>query len=252
VLTWGAELLIRGGVALARRLGISSIIVGLTIVVLGTSAPELAVRIDAALTGNGALAVGNMAGIYAVNISLILGFSGLLRPLALHRDTITPDLPAMRAAGSLMLLLTLDGSLSRLDGGLLVATGVIYTALVMRSARRSHLLVQAEFPFKEKCSHVYEARTTALSLAHLSGGIVLVVISANWLVTGAVGLAKHWGVSDAFIGLTIVAIGTSAPELVTTVMSTIRGGPGRGHWQSDWQQRLHHLRHPWSNLPHGG
>jgi cation:H+ antiporter len=223
VLIWGAELLTRGGVMLARQLGIAPIIIGLTIVAIGTSAPELAVGIDAALMGNGALAVGNIAGTNTVNVLLILGFSALLRPLALQRDTITLDLPAMLAAGTLMLLLTLDGGLSRLDGGLLLLTGIVYTALVVRSARRSRRLVRIEAPHPEDDSGVKDGRRTALSVARLAAGIVLVVVSADWLVTGAVGLARLWGVSDAFIGLTIVAIGTSAPELVTTVMSTIRG-----------------------------
>lgn len=223
VLIWGAELLTRSGVTLARQLGIAPIIIGLTIVALGTSAPELAVGIDAALIGNGALAVGNIAGTNTVNVLLILGLSALLRPLALQTDTLTLDLPAMLVAGLLMLALAVDGSLSRLDGALLLTAGVVYTSLVVRSARRSRRLVQAEAPFKKEGTGRPEEKKTLVSLARLAAGIVLVVVSANWLVTGAVGLARLWGVSDAFIGLTIVAIGTSAPELVTTVMSTLRG-----------------------------
>jgi cation:H+ antiporter len=223
VLIWGADLLTRSGVTLARQFGIAPIIIGLTIVALGTSAPELAVGIDAALIGNGALAVGNIAGTNTVNILLILGLSALIRPLALQRDTLTLDLPAMLVAGLLMLALTVDGKLSRLDGAMLLTAGVVYTALVVRSARRSRRLLQADAPFKDESIGGPEERRTMASLAQLVTGIVLVVVSANWLVTGAVGLARLWGVSDAFIGLTIVAIGTSAPELVTTVMSTIRG-----------------------------
>ena len=223
VLIWGAELLTRSGVTLARQLGIAPIIIGLTIVALGTSAPELAVGIDAALIGNGALAVGNIAGTNTVNILLILGLSALIRPLVLQKDTLTLDLPSMLVAGLLMLALTVDGRLSRLDGAVLLTAGVVYTSLVVRSARRSRRLVQAEAPFEKEGTGRQEEKKTLVSLAQLVAGIVLVVISANWLVTGAVGLARLWGVSDAFIGLTIVAIGTSAPELVTTVMSTLRG-----------------------------
>ena len=223
VLIWGAELLTRSGVTLARQLGIAPIVIGLTIVALGTSAPELAVGIDAALIGNGALAVGNIAGTNTVNVLLILGLSALLRPLALQPDTLTLDLPAMLVAGLLMLVLTVDGSLSRLDGALLLTAGVVYTSLVVRSARRSRRLVQAEAPFKKEGTGRPAEKRTLVSLAQLAAGIVLVVVSANWLVTGAVGLARLWGVSDAFIGLTVVAVGTSAPELVTTVMSTLRG-----------------------------
>ncbi len=223
VLILGAELLTRSGITLARQLGIAPIIIGLTIVALGTSAPELAVGIDAALIGNGALAVGNIAGTNTVNVLLILGLSALLRPLALQTDTLTLDLPAMLIAGLLMLGLSADGSLSRLDGAVLLAAGGVYTVLVVRSARRSRRLVQVEDPLKEGGSGGPEGNRALISIAQLLAGIILVVVSADWLVTGAVGLARLWGVSDAFIGLTVVAIGTSAPELVTTVMSTLRG-----------------------------
>lgn len=223
VLILGAELLTRSGITLARQLGIAPIIIGLTIVALGTSAPELAVGIDAALIGNGALAVGNIAGTNTVNVLLILGLSALLRPLALQTDTLTLDLPAMLIAGLLMLGLSADGSLSRLDGAVLLAAGGVYTVLVVRSARRSRRLVQVEDPLKEGGSGGPKGNRALISIAQLLAGIILVVVSADWLVTGAVGLARLWGVSDAFIGLTVVAIGTSAPELVTTVMSTLRG-----------------------------
>lgn len=129
----------------------------------------------------------------------------------------------MLVAGLLMFGLSVDGSLSRLDGALLLTAGVIYTGLVVRSARSSRRLVRAEAPLMKVGAGQAEEKKALVSLAQLAAGIVLVVISANWLVTGAVGLARLWGVSDAFIGLTIVAIGTSAPELVTTVMSTLRG-----------------------------
>lgn len=224
VLIVGAEFVTRGGSDLASRLGVPPILIGSTIVAIGTSAPELAVGIDAALQGNGALAVGNIAGTNTVNLLLILGLSALLHPLALHRRTLGLDLPVMVAAGLALLLLSLDGRLTRFDGAVLIAAGLAYTAAVLRTARRESRAVRMQ------CAPEYAApdaggrarRDILRSLAALVLGIGVIVVAADWFVDGAVALARLWGVSDAFIGLTVVAIGTSSPELVTTVVSTLR------------------------------
>lgn len=222
VLVTGAELLVRGGTALASRLNVSPAIIGLTVIAIGTSAPELAVGIDASLKGNGALAVGNIAGTNTVNILLILGLSALMKPLALQRRTLKLDLPAMLVAAIAMFVLSLDGSLSRLDGALLIMLGIAYSTLLIRAALRERAAAKDE-PDKKK-EKAGGARPGMLrNAALLLGGIVIVVFGADWLVSGGVAAAEIWGVSDAFIGLTIVAIGTSAPELVTTVVSTLRG-----------------------------
>ena len=225
VLVLGAELLTRGAVSVAQKLRIAPIIIGITIVAVGTSAPELAVGIDAGLMGNGALAVGNIAGTNTVNLLLIFGLSALIRPLALPADTIRLDLPAIMAAGILMLVLSLDGVLSRSDGVILVLAGIIYTGMVLHSARNASRQVRSEYA--SECGTVADkpdqAKATLTSVAQLAVGIGLVVVAAEWFVFGAVELARLWEVSDAFIGLTVVAIGTSAPELVTTIISTIRG-----------------------------
>lgn len=221
----GAELLTRSAVVLAAQLGIAPIVIGLTVVALGTSAPELAVGIQAASKGQGALAVGNIAGTNMVNILLILGLSSLIRPLALVSQTIRLDLPAMVVAAALMLLLAADGLLSRLDGAVLLGVGLVYTALVIRAARRESRKLRAEFareypPATPRNGHRW---TTARNAILLTAGITIVVVAADWFVDGTVALASSWGVSDAFIGLTVVAIGTSAPELVTTLLSTLKG-----------------------------
>lgn len=223
VLILGAELLTRGAATLARQLGIAPITVGLTIVALGTSTPELAVGIDATLRGQGTLAVGNIAGTNIVNILLILGLSALIRPLALGSQTIRVDMPAMVVAALLMLGLAADGILSRTDGIVLLVAGVAFTAMIVRAARLESRKLQAEFSREYPRAGNGQGLTTLLSGLQLGAGIALVVIAADWFVIGAVGLAQIWGVSDAFIGLTIVAIGTSAPELVTTILSTIKG-----------------------------
>lgn len=217
----GAELLVRGGSALATRLGISPLIIGLTVVALGTSTPELAVGIDAVIQGNGSLAVANIAGTNTVNILLILGLSASMRPLAIKMQTLRQELPAIVIASAALLLFASNGTLSRLEGAMLLAMGIAFTLLVIHAARRESLAIRLEF------AHAYgrqgfASREVATEVAMLAVGIVILVVGADWLVDGAVDLARRWHVSEAFIGLTIVAIGTSAPELVTTIVSTIR------------------------------
>ncbi|MGE2832563.1 calcium/sodium antiporter [Mycobacterium sp. SMC-4] len=236
LLVVGAEIMVRGGAQVAARLGISPIVIGLTVVSIGTSMPELAVGVVAARDGSGALAVGNIAGTNVVNILLILGLSALLVPLALQVRTIRFELPMMAAAAVLLLVLASDGVMSRVDGVILVVCALAYTVAVIRSARHEPHVVEDEFasevatefgaefgPLDEVAIATAARRRTALHVAMTLGGIALVVIGADWLVDGAVGIARQMGVSEALIGLTVVAIGTSAPELVTTVVSTIRG-----------------------------
>lgn len=219
----GAEFVVRGGGALATRLGIPPLIVGLTIVAIGTSTPELGVGIEAALQGNGSLAVGNIAGTNTVNILLILGLSAALRPLALQMQTLRLDLPLIVFASLVLMVMALDGLLTRIEGLILIALGLVFTFAIVRVARRESIKVKAQFAqeFAPEATSVWRWGPF-YELFVLAGGIAVIVLGADWLVDGAVSLARMWQVSDAFIGLTIVAIGTSAPELVTTVISTIR------------------------------
>jgi cation:H+ antiporter len=219
----GAELLTRAGMRLAGLVGVPPIIIGLTIVAVGTSTPELAVGIDAALVGSGSLAVGNIAGTNTFNILFILGISAILAPLVLELRAIRFDLPVMTAAAGALMLMTMDGLLSRAEGTILVAGAVLYTLGIIRHARRESRAVKAEFAGEyPRPVAGHPMRAVASSLAALSLGMAVVVIGAHWLVDGAVDLARTLGVSEAFIGLTVVAIGTSSPELVTTVVSTLR------------------------------
>jgi cation:H+ antiporter len=221
----GAEVMVKGGSRLAGRLGISPIVVGLTVVSIGTSMPELAVGVVAARDGSGALAVGNIAGTNVVNLLLILGLSAAMVPLALKLRTIRFELPMMAAAALLLWVLAADGVLSRIDGAILLTCAVGYTAAVIWSARRESREVLDELPEEARPAVVTSVvrHQTLREVTMLIGGIALVVIGADWLVNGAVGMARDLGVSDALIGLTVVAIGTSAPELVTTISSTLRG-----------------------------
>lgn len=224
ILVLGAELVTRGGSTLAGQLGIRPILIGLTVVAVGTSAPELAVGIEAALQGAGALAIGNIAGTNTVNVLLILGLSAAIRPLALRMETIRMDLPVMVVSALAMLVMAFDGALTRTEGILLLLGGCGYTAVVVILARQESRMVKIRFaeeynvPERIRSSRAGIARSTVTLLV----GIAVIVVAADWLVDSAVTLARIWGVTDAFIGLTIVAIGTSAPEFVTTILSTLK------------------------------
>ena len=217
----GADLLVRGGAALASHIGVRPIVVGLTVVALGTSLPELAVGVDSVRQGSPGLAVGNIVGTNLVNILFILGLSAWLRPIAFERRTLRFDLPAMTAASLALWLLALDGRLSRLDGTLLCLGGVAYTAGVIWTSRREPAPVQADYASSQA------ERTGAHGLLFrgltVLAGIGLVLVGAELLVDGAIDVARSLDVSEAVIGLTVIAIGTSAPELVTTLTSTARG-----------------------------
>ncbi|MGB3484409.1 MAG: calcium/sodium antiporter [Mycobacterium sp.] len=225
----GAEMLVRGGSRVAGSLGISPIIVGLTVVSIGTSMPELAVGVLAAAEGSGTLAVGNIAGTNTFNLLFILGLSAAIKPLSIPGRTLRFDLPAMTAAAILLWVLAADGVLSRIDGVVLVSAAVMYSAALIYTGRRESRQLRDEFvaEFSEDVPAPARLRSRRAKLAWNTGlllvGIAIVVIGADWLVDGAVGIAGEFGVSDAFIGLTVVAIGTSAPELVTTVVATLRG-----------------------------
>ncbi|GAA3706589.1 calcium/sodium antiporter [Gordonia hankookensis] len=214
----GAEGLVRGGSAIAARLGISPMLVGVTVVSIGTSLPELAVGIDAAVHDAGPLAVGNIAGTNIVNILLILGLSAAMVPLTLRRQTIRLDLPVMVVSALLLWALAANGSMSRLDGTILLVLAIAYTITVVRAE-----ISGDDAPLPEVLDTAPAPDRTGWRIVQLVGGMAVVIVGAEWLVTGAVDVAGDLGVSEAVIGLTVVAIGTSAPELATTIMSTIRG-----------------------------
>ena len=214
----GAEVLVRGAAALAGALGIPPVVVGLTVVSVGTSAPELAIGIDSAINDAGPLAVGNIAGTNIVNLLLILGLSAAIAPLAIAVPTIRRDLPIMAAVGLLLLALTWDGTLGRIDGAILLAVAAGYTLLIVVQARRDPIaarIAEEEVPAAKGRGWVHLLLTVV--------GLAVIVVGADLLVGGAVDLSRSFGVSEAVIGLTVVAIGTSAPELVTTLVSTFRG-----------------------------
>ena len=225
VVVLGAELVLRSASAIARLLGVPPIIIGLTIVSIGTSAPELAVVITAVAEGKSALAVGNIAGTNIVNILFILGLSALIRPLPLQLFSIRLDVPVMIAATLILIPMAWDGVLSRTEGMILIMAAVLYTVARVRVSRCESSAMHREFAQEYGAAAADPERpgtSRAWNGLLLVGGIALTVFGAQLLVSGAVDMAEAYGVSDAVIGLTIVAIGTSAPELVTTLVATMK------------------------------
>jgi cation:H+ antiporter len=218
----GADLIVRGGAALASHLGVRPIVIGLTVVALGTSLPELAVGIDAVRQGSPGLAVGNIVGANLVSILFILGLSALIRPIAFERRTLRFDLPAMTAASLALWLLALDDSLTRVDGIILCLGGAAYTAGIIWTSRRESAPVRADYASHSERSPA-RARQGLLRVLTMVAGIALVLLGAEFLVDGSIEIARSLEVSEAMIGLTVIAIGTTSPELVTTLTSTLRG-----------------------------
>ncbi|MFD4402394.1 calcium/sodium antiporter [Nocardia sp. NPDC058499] len=226
----GAELVVREGSAIAARFGISPLVVGMTIVSLGTSLPELAVGLNAARQGNAGLAVGNIVGTNVVNILLILGLSALIRPITFENRTLRIDLPAMIGAAVLLFVLARDGDLNTRDGVWLCLYGAAYlllmTALARSDAQRTDSTTgnsRAADGTGTSAGPPARERSVVREALLLVVGLAVVVAGSEFLVDGAVTVARDLGVTDAVIGLTIVAVGTSAPELVTTLVSTVRG-----------------------------
>jgi cation:H+ antiporter len=216
VLIAGGELLVRGASQIASRLGMSSLVIGLTVVAFSTSAPELAVTLGATASGQPDLAVGNVVGSNIVNILLILGVSALVIPLAVKAQLLRIDLPILLAISVLFLLLARDGTVSPQDGGLLLAVLVGYTALALIKGRRQPGDASQE-------ASAARAGRWWVDVAAVGAGIALLVMGAQLLVDGAVSIATGLGVSNLVIGLTVVAVGTSLPELATSVIAARRG-----------------------------
>ncbi|HSJ15246.1 MAG TPA: calcium/sodium antiporter [Longimicrobiales bacterium] len=215
LLVSGGEMLVRGSGRLAVSLGVPPLIVGLTVVAFGTSAPELAVSMQAIFTGQSPIAIGNVIGSNIFNVLVVLGLSALIVPLTVSTQLIRLDVPVMVSASVFMYLLASDGRLGPGDGALL-ATGIVaYTVFQILASRRKGENVEVE--------EVRGPRNVPLDLALIVGGIVTLILGSRWLVQGAVAVAQALGVSELVIGLTIVAAGTSLPEVVTSVVAALRG-----------------------------
>jgi len=224
LLVAGAEVLVRGAAKLAAQFGIPPLVIGLTVVAFGTSAPETAVSVQAAINGSGDLAIGNVIGSNIANVLLILGLTALVAPLIVSRQLIRLDVPIMIGASLVTYALAWDGSLSRLDGALLFAAVVAYTLFLVISSRREKA-AEADDEFAKEFGLDEPAKPYAglINAGLVIAGLVLLVLGSNFLVEGAVELARALGLSELVIGLTVIAIGTSLPELATSILAAIRG-----------------------------
>lgn len=219
ILTIGAEGLVRGSSALALRLGISPLVVGLTIVAFGTSAPELAVSVDAAASGSSSISIGNVIGSNIANIALILGLAAMIQPMRVQPTLLTMQIPIMIGVSLLLWGMTLDGSIGLWDGVLLFTGIILYLLHSYRSARTAEVPGLA-VPLPEGNPALMSKTWFCLLL--IVAGLAALVGGGSLLVDSAVEIARFFEVSESLIGLTIVAVGTSMPELATSVVAAVR------------------------------
>lgn len=219
LLYFGAEGLVRGSSSLALRLGVGPLLVGLTVVAFGTSTPELVVSLKAAYLGQGDISVGNVVGSNICNIGLILGFSALIIPIKVASQIVRIDTPIMIGATALALLFLRDGALSRVEGIIFFALLLVYVIFSIRLAKRQAAdPLAAEFTEEIKVSK----RGVWVDVALIIAGLVMLVLGARFLVDAAIDIAKAAGLSEAVIGLTIVAVGTSLPEFATSLVAALK------------------------------
>jgi len=219
----GAELLVRGAARLAVLAGISPLVIGLTVVSLGTSAPELAVSLKATLTGSSDLAIGNIVGSNIFNVLFTLGIAAAIVPLAVAPQLLRFDIWLMIGVTILVYVMSLDGLLSTLDGAILTAGIVFYTGWTLYLSKRESAANTAEYDAEFSLDPGQGAKAWAKNLFYIAVGSVGLWLGSEWLVNGATQLAALFGVSDMLIGLTIVAIGTSLPEVAASIVAGIRG-----------------------------
>lgn len=226
----GADWLVEGATNMARRFGVSTLVVGLTVVAFGTSLPELAVSVLAAVEGSSKIALGNVIGSNFANIGLILGISVIIAPITVQSSTIWKQIPFALAAGVVMLLLTFDvrvaeGTIDLLtarDGLILLVVFTMFLFYIFSvglSQRRSIFRRKKEFKVETELAHMKWKAIVLLIVV----GIVMVIGGGELVVRSAVGIARIWGLSESFIGITIIAIGTSLPELITSITAAYKG-----------------------------
>jgi cation:H+ antiporter len=218
LLIGGSELLVRGASALALRLGLTPLVVGLTVVAVGTSSPELAVSIKASLGGSGGVAVGNIVGSNICNIGLILGVAALIFPLSVERKVIRREIPILLAASALFLLFASNKTLTRIEGIISITAVIGYMVFLVIESRRSS---RSE---KELSAAAVPASRLPLwsCLLFIAAGLAALIFGSRFVVEGAVVIAGRAGMPEAVIGLTIVAIGTSLPELATSAVAAAK------------------------------
>ena len=219
LLFFGADWLVKGAVTMALHLGLSPLIVGLTVVALGTSLPEALVSVKASLDNQGGIALGNVIGSNILNIALILGLSALIQPLKVDSHIVKADVPLLVGASFLLMVLLEDFHISRMEGALLLLGIVFYVCgnimTVKRTSPEEDKIEGMEIP-EDPSKNLFR------DIGFLILGLIALAFGSSFLVSGAVDLARIWGLSEALIGLTIVSIGTGTPELATALMAAYR------------------------------
>ncbi|HEC14071.1 MAG TPA: calcium/sodium antiporter [Acidiferrobacteraceae bacterium] len=232
LLAWGADRFVYGATSIARNFGVSPLIVGLTIVGFGTSAPELLVSTVAAWQGNTELALGNAVGSNIANIGLVLGSAALIHPLVVRSRILKREYPIMALVLLATPALLLDGRLGRLDGVLLISGLILLIAWTIHMGLRQRVkagtvkaavMGSADELAQEYAEELKQGASTPAATAWLIGGLLLLLGSSKLLVWAAIVVAQHFGMSDLLIGLTIVAVGTSLPEVATSIASIFKG-----------------------------
>ena len=223
LLIWGADRFVHGASAAARNMGVAPLLIGLTIVAFATSAPEILVSVVAASQGEPGLAFGNAIGSNIVNIGLVLGLTAVVRPIPLESATLRREMPALLAVSLLTVSLFLDTRLSRPDG-IVMLTGLAivmiwFVRLGIRSAENDPIKMDYEAEIPKDVS-------TTVAVTWLLVGLLVLLVGAEWLVDGSIGVARSMGVSEVVIGITVVAFGTSVPELAVSMVSALRGEYG--------------------------
>ena len=223
LLYFGAEWLVRGSSELAIRFGISPLVVGLTVVAFGTSAPELVVSVKANLDGSGGMAIGNVVGSNICNIALVLGVGAVIFPLGIQRQVVRREMPVLLGSTLVFLLMIKDGVIGRLEGGALFVGVLIYVIASLVQARKEDPNVSEDLdPEVIKAAKAGGLGRVSLNIFLIVIGALLLVLGADRMVVGGESIARFYGVPDASIGLTLFAFGTSLPELATSVVAAMK------------------------------
>ncbi len=223
ILILGADLLVRGASKLAASAGIPPLVIGLTIVAIGTASPEIAVSLHAASLGQGSLTLGNVLGSNIFNILFVLGVTALVAPIVIAEQLIRFDAPIMVGVSLLAFGLSLDGKLGIYDGVILIILFLGYTIFALRQSRRESKKVHNEYAREFADTEKHTVWNTTRNILFMVIGLGLLVFGARWLVDSASSMAKAAGISELVIGLTIVAVGTSLPEVATSIIAAVKG-----------------------------
>ncbi len=214
MLIFGGDVLVQGASGLAKRMRLSPLVIGMTVVAFGTSAPELMVSVKAAYMGSPEIALGNVIGSNIANIALVLAITVLIFPLAIDRNSKIIDWPVMMVASVVFYLFALDGGIARWEGSVLFAAIVFFTVFLIRNSRKKSKMYEPDL--QEHIPNLW------LSLGKISAGLVLLYFGSKWLVSGAIEIAEAFGVEERIIGVTVIAFGTSVPELAASVMAALK------------------------------